>query len=81
MKKKIRFGLIAAIPLILCIIAVSVRVAVPKSGKVTIQGTSRWTRGPIIQQVTGEVTSLPAGVGRRSSRGTFWPSLTMRRQE
>lgn len=69
MKKKIRFGLIAAIPLILCIIAVSVRVAVPKSGKVTIQGDVEVDARPYYLQVTGEVTSLPAGVGQTVVKG------------
>lgn len=69
MKKKLRFALIAAIPIIICIIAVSVRVTVPKVSTVSIEGSVEVDLRPYYTQATGEVKSLPVGVGQKISKG------------
>lgn len=69
MKKKIKYALIAAIPIVLCIVAVSIRVAVPKSEKVTIEGDVEIDVRPYYLQATGEVTSIPVGVGQTVGEG------------
>lgn len=69
MKQKLRMILIAAIPILLCIIAVSVRVAVPKSSTVTIDGDIEVEVRPYYVQATGEVRSIPVGVGEHVSAG------------
>ncbi len=69
MKNKLRFGLIAAIPIIICIVAVAIRVTVPKSDTVTIEGDIEVDVRPYYVQVTGEVKSLSVGVGQTVSKG------------
>lgn len=69
MKQKLRIALIAAIPIILCIIAVSVRVAVPKSDTITIEGDIEVEVRPYYVQATGEVQSVPVGVGEHVVKG------------
>ena len=69
MKNKLRYGLIVAIPIIICIIVVSIRVAVPKSQTVTIEGDIEVDVRPYYVQAMGEVTSLPVGVGQTVAKG------------
>ncbi|MPM60633.1 hypothetical protein SDC9_107485 [bioreactor metagenome] len=69
MKKKLRYALIGAIPIILCIVAVAIRVTVPKSSTVTIEGDVEVDVRPYYAQATGEVKSLPVGVGQSVSKG------------
>jgi len=69
MKKKLRIALIAAIPIILCIIAVAIRITVPKSSTVTIEGDIEVDVRPYYAQATGEVKSIPVGVGQKVSKG------------
>ncbi len=69
MKKKLRNVLIAAIPIILCIVAVAIRITVPKSSTVTIEGDVEVDVRPYYTQASGEVKSLPAGVGQTVSKG------------
>jgi len=70
MKNKLRYALIGAIPIIICIIAVSIRVAVPKAKTVTIEGDIEVDVRPYYVQVTGEVTSFPVGIGQTVTKGS-----------
>jgi len=71
MKHKLRFGLIVAIPIIICIAAVSIRVAVPKAQTVTIEGDIEVDVRSYYVQATGAVTSLPIGVGQTVAKGAL----------
>ena len=69
MKKKLQFALIVTIPIIICIVAVSVRVSVNQSAAVTIEGDVEVDLSPYYSQVTGEVKSLPIGIGQTVKKG------------
>jgi multidrug resistance efflux pump len=69
MKNKLRFALIVAIPIIICIIAISIRVTVPKADTISIEGSVEVDLRPYYTQATGEVTSLPVGVGQTVAKG------------
>lgn len=69
MKKKMRFALIVAIPIIISIIAISIRVTVPKADTISIEGSVEVDLRPYYTQTTGEIASLPVGVGQTIVKG------------
>ncbi|MGE4276576.1 MAG: HlyD family secretion protein [Lawsonibacter sp.] len=73
--KKIKYGLIVGIPILICVIAVSIRVAVPKSETITIEGDVEIDVRPYYVQVSGEVTSLPVGVGQTVHKGDILATI------
>lgn len=75
MLKKIKYGLIVGIPIIICVIAVSIRVAVPKSETITIEGDVEIDVRPYYVQVSGKVTSLPVGVGQTVHEGDILATI------